>query len=266
MSTSRTLKHIAAARADDLFLVQQISGRSRIQQERREVLLETGDFTLVDPLVPYSAALGSGSELFSVKIPRPALRARLGTVTDLSFLALRRSQPEHRFTSAFLCLLAGHPHTISDATASLVGEQMLDLVAVSIAHLTRSVNPRLSSAGALALFKLRAAIDARVFDPGLNSRTVAAAAGISVRYANALLSKEGTSISRLILAKRLELCRKALSDPSQDDRRISDIAYGWGFSDMTHFGRRFKELFGLSPKQYRNQCIADREQSIPVSA
>ena len=34
---------------------------------------------------------------------------------------------------------------------------------------------------------------------------------------------------------------------------IGDIAYSWGFSDLSHFGRRFKAEFGCSPGDYRRQ-------------
>jgi AraC-like DNA-binding protein len=46
-------------------------------------------------------------------------------------------------------------------------------------------------------------------------------------------------------------CQKAFDDPSQTHRTISEIAYGWGFSDMTHFGRKFKAAYGLSPREFR---------------
>jgi AraC-like DNA-binding protein len=43
----------------------------------------------------------------------------------------------------------------------------------------------------------------------------------------------------------------AFVDPRQSHRSISDIAQGWGFTDMTHFGRCFKDEYGLSPRDYR---------------
>jgi AraC family transcriptional activator of tynA and feaB len=69
--------------------------------------------------------------------------------------------------------------------------------------------------------------------------------------ANAVLAVDGTSITRLIRARRLERCRRALEDPSQAHRRVSEIAYGWGFSDRTHFGRSFRAAFGSLPREYR---------------
>jgi AraC-like DNA-binding protein len=107
--------------------------------------------------------------------------------------------------------------------------------------------------------QLRSAIDRRLTDPTLNPAAVAAAAGVSVRYANAVLADEHTSIARLIQTQRLERCRRALSDPMQVYRTVAEVAYGWGFSDMTHFGRRFKSAFGLLPSEYRrSHCAADQ--------
>jgi AraC-like DNA-binding protein len=99
---------------------------------------------------------------------------------------------------------------------------------------------------------VRAAIEARLTDPMLDASAVAAAAGISVRYANAVLAREGTSIMRLILARRLARCQEALRDPSQAHRTLSEIAYGWGFSDMTHFSRRFRAAYGVLPSEDRS--------------
>jgi AraC-like DNA-binding protein len=98
---------------------------------------------------------------------------------------------------------------------------------------------------------VRTAIEARLPDPQLDAETVATAAGVSVRYANALLAQEGTSIARLIQSRRLERCHRALMDPLQAHRTVTEIAAGWGFSDMTHFGRRFKTAYGVLPSEFR---------------
>jgi AraC family transcriptional regulator, positive regulator of tynA and feaB len=67
------------------------------------------------------------------------------------------------------------------------------------------------------------------------------------------LAQEGTSVARLIQARRLEQCERALANPMQADRTVGDIAYAWGFSDLTHFGRLFKKRFGTTPSEYRRQ-------------
>jgi AraC family transcriptional activator of tynA and feaB len=39
----------------------------------------------------------------------------------------------------------------------------------------------------------------------------------------------------------------------QAGRTLSEIAYAWGFSDMTHFSRRFKAAYGVLPSDYRRR-------------
>ena len=77
--------------------------------------------------------------------------------------------------------------------AETVRDHVLDLIALSVATSQAKTLPSLSSRHAIALLKLREAIDARLQDDELTPAIAAAAAGISVRYANALLAPHGTS-------------------------------------------------------------------------
>jgi AraC family transcriptional activator of tynA and feaB len=101
------------------------------------------------------------------------------------------------------------------------------------------------------LLRLKAIIDARLSDPTLKPADAAAAAGISVRYANDLLAEQNYSLERYILRRRLERCRRALEDPQQAHRMIGEIAFSWGFSDHSHFTRRFRGEFGMTPGECR---------------
>jgi AraC-like DNA-binding protein len=149
--------------------------------------------------------------------------------------------------------LAGN---IASASEEMVGNHALDLIAVSLAKTMEADRPRISSAKALVLSNIRSVVEARLTNPALDAQAVADAVGVSVRYANAVLADHDTSIMRLIQARRLARCRYALEDPNQAHRTVSEIAYGWGFSDMTHFGRRFKKAYGILPSEY--QIIARR--------
>jgi AraC-like DNA-binding protein len=110
--------------------------------------------------------------------------------------------------------------------------------------------------------KLRTAIEQHLCESGLQSNVVAASAGVSVRYANDVLADEGTSVARLILATRLHRCRLALEDPQQTKRTVSEVAQAWGFSDMTHFARRYRETYGVLPSKVRK--AARENQLVPV--
>ncbi|MGL3214156.1 helix-turn-helix domain-containing protein [Bradyrhizobium sp. BR 1433] len=106
-------------------------------------------------------------------------------------------------------------------------------------------------------------MEARLTDPDLDGQKVADIVGISVRYANALLAEQDSSLHRLILSRRLSRCRFALEDPNQVHRTIAEIAQGWGFSDMTHFGRCFKGAYGVSPREYQKAAAQSRQDGRP---
>jgi AraC family transcriptional regulator, positive regulator of tynA and feaB len=251
LTISRTADHIARANTDDLFLCRQIAGTLALEQEGREAVLEAGDLTLIDPMLPYSGTFPSRSDLLILKLPRADLEARIGNIRRMVALAMKPLDPETSLASSFLGMLPAHVGKMNHVAEEVVKHQTIDLIALSLGNMIQRDKPRISSARGLVLLKVRAVIETRLSDPALDGKAVAAAAGVSVRYANSVLAEEGTSIARYIRERRLARCQRALEDPKQAHRSLSEIAYGWGFSDMTHFGRSFRKAYGILPSVYR---------------
>jgi AraC family transcriptional activator of tynA and feaB len=256
-----TVRHLGHANADQLLVRRQIAGAFAVEQDGRETVLEAGDITVLDPRRPMRGTYLSGARQLVLMIPRRQLEARVGDVRPVIARSIKPSRAEHGFTSAYLAMLPTYADKLGAAAVDIVRDQTLDVIAVSLATAMEGGRPRLSSARSLVLLTVRAAIEARLTDPALDPETVAAAAGVSVRYANAVLAEDGTSIMRLIRARRLEHCQRALKDRSQTHRTVSEIAYGWGFSDMTHFGRSFRAAFGLLPGEYRRLATSTAKTS-----
>jgi AraC family transcriptional activator of tynA and feaB len=251
MDVSRTAFHVAQSPGDELFVCRQVAGALALEQDCRQIVLGAGDVALLDPLLPYTARFSSGSKLLVLKVPRRALEARVGNTRAMVLRPIKASEAEHGWTLSCLAMLSSVTGNMAPAVEEIAKDQTLDLFAVSLMNVMGRLIPRVSSARYMALLKVRAAVEARLSDSTLDAPTVAGAAGVSVRYANALLAEEDTSIMRLIQARRLSRCRNALEDPSQNHRTVSEIAYGWGFSDMTHFGRSFKAMYGVLPRDFR---------------
>jgi AraC family transcriptional regulator, positive regulator of tynA and feaB len=252
MGVSRTPRQIAQAISDELFVCRQMSGLLALEQNGRETATEAGDVTLIDPLIPYRGKFSRDSNVLVLRVPRRALEARVGGTREMVLRSIKPSQAASSLLSSFAAMLPPHVGRMSPVVENLAKEHVLDLLAVSLTTAMGTRTPRISSAHSFALMNVRAAIEARLTDPMLDASAVAAAAGISVRYANSVLAREDTSIMRLILARRLARCQEALRDPSQAHRTLSEIAYGWGFSDMTHFSRRFRAAYGVLPSEYRS--------------
>jgi AraC-like DNA-binding protein len=257
MQNDVTAHHVAQASADKLFVRRQIAGAFIIEQGGREALVKAGDIVLLDPRRPMRGKYSKGAKQLILKVPRRELEARVGDIRQIAARSFKPSNAEQGLTLAYLALLPIYADKLGVGAVDTIKHQVLDLIAVSLATAMDKGRPRLSSARSLVLLNVRAAIEARLTDPALDPETVAAAAGVSVRYANAVLADDGTSIMRLVRERRLERCRSALEDPSQAHRSLSEIAYSWGFSDMTHFGRSFRAAFGSLPSEYRRPAKSD---------
>jgi AraC family transcriptional regulator, positive regulator of tynA and feaB len=251
MKVSHTARHIANAKSNHVFVCRQAAGVVILEQDTREIALEVGDVALLDPLLPYEGKFSADSETLVLKVPRRELEARVGKTRDMVARSIRQIRAEDRLMSSLCAMLPSLAGKIDSTSEERVENHALDLIAVSLAKTMETDRPRVSSAKALVLLNIRSVIEARLTNPSLDAQEVADAVGVSVRYANAVLADHDTSIMRLIQARRLARCRYALEDLNQAHRTISEIAYGWGFSDMTHFGRRFKKAYGILPSEYR---------------
>jgi AraC family transcriptional regulator, positive regulator of tynA and feaB len=251
--STRSARGIPHGEDNVFFLCAQLSGTSIMSQDGRDDAMGPGDFMLMDAQRTSTNFFPGPYGLLIIKIPHRGMKARLASSSQLTACTISGATGIGALTSEFIRMIPERLGDLTPTARSQVGEQVLDLLALALATERGEDRPALSSARAIALLRLRTAVERHLSDPGLDPATAAAAAGISVRYANALLAEEGLSIQRLIVHRRLERCRLALSDAKQSHRTIGDIAFSWGFSDLSHFTRRFKSVFACTPGDYRKQ-------------
>lgn len=250
----RTFEGTRRTKSDDVLLSLQLAGTSLLSQDGRETQLSAGDFALYDTQRTYELVVPSGGRLLILRLPRRGLEQRLGAIARYSAIGIKETDPLGGFASGYLSLLPSRVKALEGLPSHVANElsqQVLDVVCLAFRNAIDESSAALSSSRALTLARLKAAIGERLTDASLKPSVAAAAVGVSTRYANDLLSEEGTSLERYIMLRRLELCGRALTDPLQRGRSISDIAFSWGFSDLSHFGRRFREHFGYTPRDYR---------------
>ncbi|WP_236759231.1 helix-turn-helix domain-containing protein [Agrobacterium tumefaciens] len=88
-------------------------------------------------------------------------------------------------------------------------------------------------------------------DPALTPATAAEHFRISVRYVHRLLEDSGETFSQFLLRQRLQKCADDLR--TKGGCSIGEIAFRWGFNDLSHFSRSFRNQFGVAPREYRVQ-------------
>jgi AraC family transcriptional activator of tynA and feaB len=188
---SRTVRHIRRASGDDLFVYQQIAGSLALEQDGRQAILNPGDITLLDPMVPYLGRFAPSSKLLVLKVPRRSLEARTGGARKLALRLVKPANAESMLASQFLSMLPDRAEDLTQASAELVRNQALDLIALALTRTVAEEPGRLTAARSVASLNIRAAIEMRLADTDLRPEAVAAACGISVRYANSILAQAG---------------------------------------------------------------------------
>jgi AraC-like DNA-binding protein len=253
VTTWRTAKQIAQSK-DTVFICAQTAGATRINQNGRDAFLQCGDLTLVDNGVSSRFVSTIGSKKLIVEVSRRECEARLGHVAQWTTRLISGSSGAGALVSNFVQLLPAQVPLLSEAAQSQIAHQLIDLVALALAEGDGNASAQ-SSTRLISLLRLKSVVDANLTNAHVTCEELAAAAGISVRYANQLLDIEQTSLQRLLFSRRIAKCQEALADPTQTGRQISDIAYSWGFGDVSHFGRLFKNVTGMTPRTYRKQLL-----------
>ena len=160
----------------------------------------------------------------TVRISRKDLEARLGRIEQWTARRVDGSIGVGALASKFVRMLPEQQPNLSEAAQTQIAHQVVDLVSLALTADDGNV-PSHSSARFVSLLRLKAAVDANLTNGCATCEELAAAAGISVRYANQLLEAEQTSLQRLLFSRRIAKCQAALADPAQSHRQISDIAY-----------------------------------------
>ncbi|MFI0483082.1 helix-turn-helix domain-containing protein [Actinomadura sp. 9N215] len=90
-------------------------------------------------------------------------------------------------------------------------------------------------------------------DPGLTGAAMAQELGWSLRQIQLALQRAGTTPRELIREERLRLVRDRLRDPLDRHVTITDLAHATGFSSASALSHAFRQRFGVSPRELRQQ-------------
>ena len=97
--------------------------------------------------------------------------------------------------------------------------------------------------------ELEEAIHARLADSELSLKNLALQLGFSPSYLSVLIKKElGLPFQDYLIQERMKKAKLLLLTT---DLKIYEIAEQVGFDDMNYFSQRFKQVVGLTPRQFK---------------
>ena len=98
---------------------------------------------------------------------------------------------------------------------------------------------------------LKSIAAAKLDDPDLTPAMVAARAGVSVRTLHRAFQASGETFWNWIRDRRLDRCYAELTTPIQSKRTSTEVAFRWGFNELSTFDRNFRKRYGASPRNVR---------------
>ena len=228
-------------------------------QDGRQASVSVGDFVIYDTRRPYEAVVGASGDwptqmmtfMFSPSL-LPLPRNRIKQLCAVRFQA---SAGLGDLTSQFLLQLARNVDHYSPAEAARLSTAAIEVLATRLAREMDLQDWGTPEARRHAqLTTIQAFIQQHLGDPGLSPAMIAAAHHISLRSLHQLFHDECLTVAGWIRQRRLECCRRDLSDPALAPRPVAAIAAKWGFSSPGDFSRAFRAVHGLPPAEYRKSA------------
>ncbi len=144
-----------------------------------------------------------------------------------------------------------------ESRSELLASQLGSLLALALhehqAGTARQLEPE-------QLARLAQALIQRHFGkPGLSAAEIAAELGISERTLHRALAREGASFSARLHAERMGVADRLLRERHFRSLSVAEIGRRVGFSDPSHFVRRFRAEFGTTPAALRRRLLFDDE-------
>ena len=247
----RVLRTPSMARTSDtayLKIVAPWQGSASVQQQGREACAREGAWVIYDTTGSYEIENPERCDHLIVMVPKDAVADRSFRVDGVMARRLGTSGISRVALETMRNTYQELPN-MSEAAAQGAGELIKQLVRLSlqeVAGLETGVTQREALRD-----RIRGYVQLHLRDPALSVDAIARALNCSRRHLYNAFSGEGESIAAYIQRQRLQACIRDLQQQGPHARPITDIALSWGFGNLSHFSRVFRDHTGKSPSEFR---------------
>jgi AraC-like DNA-binding protein len=228
-----------------------LGGAALASQKGREFVLNTGDAVAFTGSEVGSVTTSTSGRLATIEFERGSLHRLLGDSAQSCARRIPARAPALLLLRRYLNAISAFDLLGEGTVRPLAVEHIHDLAALAVGagrHAEDVAKGR--GVRAARLEALREDILSRLHGE-LTLGDVAARHSLSPRYVRMLFESQGTSFSEFVREERLKRARHMLLSPRFDQLRISEIAFGVGFNDLSYFNRSFRGRFGMSPGELR---------------
>jgi AraC-like DNA-binding protein len=257
MRLARSAETIAGGDADGFAVRVQISGGVAGRTGDRPVECAAGDILFIDLLqtldLRVTAGEGPASDV-TLWMPRAKMLAALADDNALHGFVLAGASPTAAMIGGSLRLLAQHVGEMTTIEIDAFADGLVESIAKSITPMLEKLGDPNGARSLMSFVTLRRYIDNNLRSPSLNTNNIARTFGLS-RASLCRLFKPVGGVATYIRKARLNRVYQDIAASELSNRRIGPIAYRMGFKNLSAFNRLFKETYGVSPSEAREQAM-----------
>ena len=245
----RTPQMARRSEAAYLKIVAPWHGSAQVEQQGRQASVRAGGWVIYDTTNDYAIDNPERSEHLIVMLPKDQMAERgvrldrlmarqVGGASGISRVALETMRNTYQELPA-----------MSETAARGAGEMIMQLVRLSLLELGGQDTAQTQRE---ALHdRIRDHVARHLRDPQLSIEQIARVLNCSKRHLHNAFAQDDQTLASYILQQRLQACIQELRQDSHSTRAITDVALSWGFGNLSHFSRVFREHTGMSPSEFR---------------
>ncbi|MFC5496565.1 helix-turn-helix domain-containing protein [Caenimonas terrae] len=252
----RTPQMARGSSAGYLKIVAPWRGSAQVEQQGRTATARYGGWVIYDTTGSYSIANPERAEHLIVMLPKDQMAERGVRLGDLMARHVGGANGISRIALDTMRSTYQELPNMSEAAARGAGELIMQLVRLSLLELSGQ-ETAVTQREALK-DRIRDHVASHLRDPQLSIDSIARALNCSKRHLFNAFAGDDVTLAGYIQRQRLEACVRDLREHAPGGRPITEIALSWGFSNLSHFSRVFRDHIGMSPSEFRLRPQASR--------
>ena len=183
---------------------------------------------------------------FYLELPREAFSQRFAHGKAPLVAGLNTTRGLGRIATEFCATLAAESGQVAAHRRPGIGDSLMDLLAQALQASSEDEPGEDSTVKAARLRGIQNWILQHLGDSDLTLERIAMANGVSLRYLHLLFKSGDETVSEWIMGARLQRAYDRLV--RGEGRSITEVAYDVGFNSSSHFSTKFRQRFGLTPR------------------
>lgn len=253
VSGRRRKQEIAQASSEHYVFICILEGEEQLTQGSNEATLQPGDSTVWHTSRPATFASSCRTRQLSIFVPNHLVERRSPNLMDLCCKRMDGATGFGALLGNYFKTLPSIYQDINETSGIHLIDPVLEMLNGALTNQDDIYDS--STSTRKLVHRIHSHIIENIEDSELSPSDIASRFGISPRYLHKLFNGLGFTVSGFIRNQRLMRAKVELAKPTLKKLSITEVAYRCGFNDASHFGKLFKQEFGVRPSDFKGTAL-----------